>query len=501
MGTYLSDRELNELSPANEGFGSQVPTQVISNGEFNPLPQTRQQKQVEARLKDLADRNAKKQGLSRRAFLQTSCGMAAAFVAMNEVFGPVFTVSEAEAATPEMADERARALSSQFILDDQTHFVHDNFNQEGLLGLGQFASENWNPGLKPEQLSLAYYKFESYVRQIFYNSDTKVALLSGAPFDDPEWWLLPNDQIKEAVDMINKVAGSRRMLGHFVITPGQAGWMDEVDRALEELRPDAWKSYTIGDPLSASTKYPWRLDDEKLMYPFYEKAVKAGITNLAIHKGLMPADYEKSWPDVWRYQTPWDIPKAAKDWPQINFIVYHGCLRPFLEMPDKALAEFERTGNITWASDLARVPEKHRLNNVYAELGTSFANSATANPRFAAALLGTYIKHMGVDHVVWGTDSLWYGSPQWQIEALRRLEIPKNMRRRHGFAPLGEATGAVKNAIFGFNSARLYNLELDPSRADYSPMQPEQFAEISRAYQLAGGLIPNETCGYIKQTA
>jgi len=443
MGTYLSDRELKELSPANEGFESPVPMQGISNGEFNPLPQTPQQKQVEATLKDLADRHAKKQGLSRRAFLQTSAGMAAAFVAMNEVFGPIFNVSDAEAATPEMADARARGLSSQFIVDDQTHFVHDDFKQEGLLGLGQFASENWNPGLKPEQLTLAYYKFESYVRQIFYNSDTKVALLSGAPFDDPEWWLLPNDQIKEAVNMINKVAGSRRMLGHFVITPGQAGWMDEVDRALEELRPDAWKSYTIGDPLSAATKYPWRLDDEKLMYPFYEKAVKAGITNIAIHKGLMPADYEESWPGVWQYQTPWDIPKAAKDWPQMNFIVYHGCLRPFLEMPDAALAEFEKTGNIEWASDLARVPEEHGLSNVYAELGTSFANSATANPRFAAALLGTYIKHMGADHVVWGTDSLWYGSPQWQIEAMRRLEIPRDMQRKHGFAPLGGATSAT----------------------------------------------------------
>src|SRR5262245_29062846 len=46
------------------------------------------------------------------------------------------------------------------------------------------------------------------------------------------------------------------------------------------LRPDSWKSYTIGDPLAPS-KYPWRLDDEQVMYLFYEKAVKAGITTLA----------------------------------------------------------------------------------------------------------------------------------------------------------------------------------------------------------------------------
>ena len=497
MGTYLSERELAELAPADDAFEAPIPTQMVSNGEFNPLPKTPDQKKVEARLSELADSLGRKQGLDRRSFLRSSCGLAAAFLALNDVFGPVFQVSEAEAADREMTMERAKALSHQFILDDQTHFVHDDFKQEGLLGLGQFASENWNEDLKPEQLTLAYYKFVNYVRQIFYNSDTKVALLSGAPFDDPSWVLLPNDQIKEAVNMVNTVAGSRRMLGHFVITPGQDGWMDEVDRAIEEVKPDAWKGYTIGDPLSATTKHPWRLDDEKLMYPFYEKAVKAGITTIAIHKGLMPADYEKSWPEVWKYQTPWDLPKVAKDWPQFNFIIYHGCTRPFLELPDKALAEFEATGNITWSTDLARVPEEAGVSNVYAELGTSFAMCATTSPRFAAALVGTYIKHMGADHVCWGTDSLWYGSPQWQIEAMRRLEIPEDMQKKHGFAPLGGPTSAVKNTIFGYNAARLFNLDLTTQRADYGPLPPETFAEIERTYQFAGGLIPGSSCGYI----
>ena len=154
MGTFLSDRELEELESAEGAFASQVPTQMVSNGEFTPLPQTPQQKQVEGRLTELADKYAPKQGLDRRSFLRSACGMAAAFVAMNEVFGPVFDVSEAEAANRDMTLARASGLSHQFILDDQTHFVHDNFKQEGLLGLGKFASENWNKDLKPEQLSL-----------------------------------------------------------------------------------------------------------------------------------------------------------------------------------------------------------------------------------------------------------------------------------------------------------------------------------------------------------
>lgn len=107
---------------------------------------------------------------------------------------------------------------------------------------------------------------------------------------------------------------------------------------------------------------------------------------MCIHKGLMPADYAQSWPDVWKYQTPRDLHKAAKDWPQLNFIIYHGCLRAFMDPPEAVLAEFEKTGRIEWASDLAEVPTKAGVSNVYAEMGTSFASAAIANPNFAAAL-------------------------------------------------------------------------------------------------------------------
>ncbi len=136
--------------------------------------------------------------------------------------------------------------------------------------------------------SLARYKFQNYMKEIYYDSDTSMALLSGAPFDDPSWWLLSNEQIAKAREMVNDFAGSRRLLSHSVITPKQPGWMDEVDKAIAVYKPDSWKSYTIGDPLAPS-KFPWRLDDEQVMYPFYDKAVKAGITTLCIHKGSAAA--------------------------------------------------------------------------------------------------------------------------------------------------------------------------------------------------------------------
>ncbi|PYM37435.1 MAG: amidohydrolase, partial [Candidatus Rokuibacteriota bacterium] len=109
MGIFLSDRELAELEPAENAFPSPVPTQIVSNGEFNPLPQTPQQREVEARIKELADTHGPRQGLDRRRFLQTASGMAAAFLAMNKVFGNLFDVSEAEAANPDVAAARADA--------------------------------------------------------------------------------------------------------------------------------------------------------------------------------------------------------------------------------------------------------------------------------------------------------------------------------------------------------------------------------------------------------
>src|SRR3989475_109959 len=398
MPHYLSDEELKRTAPAEvAAYRGPVPTQIVSNGEYNPLPQTREQRRVEARVEELACDLAPRHGLNRRQFLASSAGMAAAFLAMNDVFGPVFEVSRAEAATPGVADMRAQALSGQFIVDAQTHFVRDDFKQEGLLDLAKYAKQNWNPKLWGEN-TLARYKFENYVKEIFVDSDTKVALLSGAPFDDPSWDLLTNDQIAAARASINKISGSRRLLAHAVFTPKKQGWMEEVDRAITTLKPDA------------------------------------------------------------------------------------------------VLAEFEQTGRIKWATALAEIPSKLGVKNIYGEVGTAFATCAVANPRFAAAFIGTLVKGLGSDHVIWGTDSLWYGSPQWQIEALRRLEIPEDMQKQHGFKPLGPADGPVKRAIFGGNSARLYNLR--PKMAQHS-ITTDKIAAIKAEYLAAGGARTNARYGFV----
>ena len=334
---YLSDQDLEGMQPAESGsFASPIPTQVVSNGEYHPMPQTEKQKRVEARIIQLADDYGRHHGMNRRQFLASTAGMAAAFIAMNEVFGPIYNVAKAEATDPGVADARASSLAKQFIIDCQTHFVRDDYTTD-ITPIRQFAKANWNPEMEGE-ITLDRLKFANYVKEIYVDSDTDVAILSGSPVDDEANLFLTNDQIASARKSVNTVAGSRRMLAHGIIQPKSEGWLDDVDYAIEELGVDSWKGYTIGDPIFQTKKQSqWRLDDEKLVYPFYEKAIRAGINTVCIHKGLMPADYKTSWPGLWEYATVSDLGKAAKDWPGINFVIYHSAMRPFIEIPDELI--------------------------------------------------------------------------------------------------------------------------------------------------------------------
>jgi hypothetical protein len=157
------------------------------------------------------------------------------------------------------------------------------------------------------------------------------------------------------------------------------------------------------------------------------------------------------------------------------------------------MAEFDRTGRVDWATDLGEIPARYGVTNVYADIGESFAETIVAEPRLAAALMGTLIKGLGSDHVVWGTDALWTGSPQWQIEGLRRLEIPEAMQKRYGFAALGTADGPVKAAIFGENSARLYNYHRHAELG-----QSDRLHRVKAEYQQSGAQPSNLRYGYVR---
>ena len=488
----LSPKELQRLTSAESLFPSPIPVQSVTSDEFMPAPQTARQREFEARVKEMGTHMARHLGMSRRRFFQTAAGMASAFLAMNDTYGPIFGVSSAEAATPEKADERAKGLSQQFIMDMHTHFLRPGtkimtfVHQRNAVG-----KAGWNAALAEKEQTIEDLMFQNYIKEIYLDSDTKVACISGAPSEKLEDWFLTNKMKADARANVNAIAGTRRMMSHAIFTPGYDGWMEAIDRDIATLKPDSMKGYTIGDNTNKDlSKHPWLLDDEKLVYPAYEKFLKAGLKNVCIHKGLFSPTLEKQFPHLLRHAIVDDVGKAAKDWPQLNFIIYHGAYR--LGPIADAWAGFERTERVEWVSDLADIPGKYGVKNVYADVGQLFAQTTIAEPRLSAAMMGILIKGMGADHVCWGTDAIWTGAPQWQIEALRRLEIPGDMQKQYGFTPLGLPDGGVKNAIFGGNNARLY---------DYKPqmraeLENDQLAHYKAIYARHGAGRTNLAYGY-----
>ncbi|MCK9275257.1 MAG: amidohydrolase [Syntrophales bacterium] len=426
-------------------------------------------------LNALADELSKRLCLNRREFLKSQMGLAATFLAFNSVYGHFFDVARAEAEESDAAAERIDMYAGQFIFDVQVHYVHDEYpNPGGLLSLRR-ASERWNPGKQEGEHTIEDIRFDNFFREVFQESQTKAAILSNAPDDNKNAWFLTNEEAMAARERVNSKTGRRSLLAHALLTPGQPGWMDELEKALE-LKPDAMKAYTLGEP-GGRSKYPWKLDDEKVAYPAYEKIKKAGIKIICVHKGLLPTGY-RQWmpPELIEYAKVDDVGPAARDWPDLTFVIYHSAIEKVIPTAEDA-EEFKKTGRIDWVTDLAEIPAKYGVSNVHVDLGAVFAATCAAHPELCAGVLGTLIRNLGADHVSWGTDSVWFGSPQWQIEALRRFEIPESLQKKYGFNPLGPADGQVKRKIFGENSAQLYGL--DP--ADYQGAEQFKIRDFSHA--------------------
>ncbi len=463
------------------GLASEVPlpTRLVSNEEFPPLPQTAAQKDVEQRILAHAGRLAPRLGVSRREFLQRSGGMAVSLLAMNAVFGHFFDVLEVEAADP--AAFQARAGERFFVFDVQLHYVGASYDpanaeasrkgavsKQGLLGLRKRA-QRLNPKLAADRGTLADLSWENFVKEVFFDSETAIGLISTPPGPYPQEAVVPPKEMTHIRDEINRITQSRRMLAHGLVTPqlGQAD-LDFMDQQAATLKVDAWKGYTGAAPKGFDRG--WFVDDEKIAYPMLERARKLGVKRVCLHKGLPLGP-------VADYNHPRDLIKAAKDFPDIDFLTYHAGLL--------GVSEAKPSGEVPWTTEFCRMKEKEPgIRNIYMELGSTFGQLVTSNPTACAHLLGQVIAAFGADHVLWGTDSIWYGTPQWQIEAFRRFEIPQALVDKHGYAPLSRA---VKEQIFGLNAARVFGVDVDAKRNEI----PKDYLSRMKMTYLDEGPVPS----------
>lgn len=451
---------------------SPVPTQVVSNEEYSPFPPTPEQQAVAHRLRAMSHRHAMKLAMPRRKFLASACGMAAAFLAMNEVFGHFFQVDPVEAWEVAAAETLPR---SQFVFDAQTHHVAAPRWAPFALQLRR-RGRRLNPDLAKDRGTMDEVYLENYIKEIFLDSDTSVAIISGLPSATEPGNILPPDKMAETREVVNRLAASRRVVTHGLISPNKgAGNLDEMERQARDLRAEAWKGY----PGHLIAGQPWLLDDEKVGYPMLERARRLGVKNVCLHQGLPFAGTPE---DPWH---PRHIEKAARDFPDVTFIVYHSGLKSIEEAARVDLTR--RPARIDWVTDLCEIRQRNPgLTNIYAELGTTFGATAITAPLLCGHILGMLIQNLGADHVLWGTDSIWWGSPRWQIEAFRRFTMPERLAKTFGYGPLSPE---VKERILGLNAAPLFGV--DPNAA--LNRVPADFVSRMKAAYLEEGPEPTLT--------
>jgi hypothetical protein len=419
----------------------------VSNGEYAPPPKTARDAEAERRLHRLADRNARRTGVTRRSFLAGSCGMAATLSVINDVYGARggrYAVSPEMLLEPEAA---AQAVDGkEFIFDIQSHHVTPegewrkaNRVMEGFLKM----LPNVGRGEKDKVREYSRYW---YTKEIFLDSDTTACILSAVPAT-VEGQPLPLKDAFETRDIVDRMGKSKRLLVHGLVTPNVQplqAQLDGMEKLASEMKIAAWKVYTLWGPKGDG----WWLDDEKIGIPMIEKARSLGIKTICTHKGIPLSFFNAQ-----RYDLPTDVGKVAKLFPDVNFIVYHSGYDPGV-----AEGPYDAEKAARGVNCLVKSLADHGIKpntNVYAELGSTWY-MLMRKPDQAAHVLGKLLKHVGEDRVVWGTDSIWYGTPQPQIQAFRAFEIAKEFQEQHGYPAL---TKELKAKIFGLNAARVYGLD------------------------------------------
>jgi predicted TIM-barrel fold metal-dependent hydrolase len=419
-----------------------------SNGEFRPPPLTPVVREALRRSRLLLDRNARRAGMSRRDFLLSSAGTATMLAVLaacsddaGEGSGGTFSVPPDATTDPTVADEAIGG--DEFILDVQGHFL--DF-PEGTTELPGFPQSACGEGAE-------CYSVETFLDLMFAQSDTSMVVLSAVPFPGE---LLSSEVMADAIARADRLCGEGRVLMQGHATPSAVG-EDALPDAMAQVAADfpirAWKAYThAGGP-------GWYLD-EPLGDVLLSEAVALDIPIVAVHKGLGRGS---------EHSSPVDVGPAAATHPDVNLVIYHsGYDTDSVEGPydegndvgiDRLITSLRRAG-------------VGPGGNVYAELGSTW-RLLMSSPDQAAHALGKLLVAVGEDNVTWGTDSIWYGSPQDQIEAFRAFEITPEYQERFGYPAL---TPDVKAKILGQNSGRLYGVEptvdaCRPSRADRSAIR------------------------------
>ncbi len=418
------------------------------NGEFVPPPANELAREAVRRANAAVDRNARRVGLTRRQFLRSSLGAAttlsvlAACTRESGRTGGTFLVEPEPTSGPsgapsstvgaessstldaEAAERAVGPLDDEFIFDVQNHLLELGPGT-GAPGFPQSACGEADPG--------DCYSIEHFLELLFLESDTHLVMLSAIPFAPGA---LSPEVMERTMEAAERVGCEGRVLMQGESFPTSLG-LDAMAEVAAEFPIRAFKTYThAGGP-------PWRLDDAT-GDAYLAQVAAVDVPIVAVHKGLSGNDPASS---------PADIGPAATNHPAISLLVYHsGFEAATAEGPyDDVSAEVGVNRLITSLRRSGIGPGA----NVYAELGSTWRTLMT-RPDEAAHLIGKLLLAVGEDNILWGTDSIWYGSPQDQIQAFRTFQISDELQERFGYPAL---TTEIKRKILGYNAARLFDVD------------------------------------------
>jgi hypothetical protein len=420
-----------------------------SNGEFVPVPLSPAAHAARREAQQAVAQAARRVGLDRRRYLVSALGTAGTLLAFDRAFAASGARGGGYAIPREAPFELAAAqaavgpLPDEFIFDVQLHHV----NPKGAWRAK--ASPNAFKGMPNANCGQAdhidCFSADALLKDVFLDSDTAMGVLSHVP-GGADTNPLDFEAAGATRVAANALDGSERLLLHGRCMPTLPGEIEGMDAQAAKYKLSAFKTYTqFGPPAGTNAGAEgFFLDDDRFGTPFIERARKLGVRNIAVHKGLAFGSRG------YAYSTSRDLGPAGKKHPDMNFLVYHSGF-------DTGIKEgpYDPQAKAGVDALIRSVLEAGRPGNVYAELGSTW-RFVMRDPDQAAHLLGKLLKHLGEDKVLWGTDSIWYGSPQDQIQAFRAFQISTEFQQTYGYPAL---TPAIKRKVFGLNAAKLYGIE------------------------------------------
>jgi len=457
-----------------------LPPGPVGNGEFVPAAPSRLDRAVLGVIRDEIDASAARTGMDRRRFLLSAGGVAATLAAFNlascsagrrRLVGaatsttrpPTSGTSSAPPATsggtfsvPPSTDvaacERALAGTGEFVFDVHTHHVMPQGpwrrNAPATVGL----VEGMLPAACTQADPLDCVDRAAYLHDVFLSSDTTVAMLTDVPNSGPADAPIPfADALgtQQATDGLTS-PGASRLLVQNVIAPNVgelAAHLDDMTAAASTGRVAAFKVYTAWSP----TGHGWSLEDPAIGLPTLQHAHDLGVRVLVAHKGLPLVNFDAA------HNLPDDVVAVSRIFPDMQFVVFHAGWLPSRREGPRNRANPTGIDGLLAALDRHGVPPD---DNVWVDLGTVWRQVLT-DPDQAAHVLGKLLSRVGTHRVLWGTDAIWYGSPQPQIMALRAFQLGSDYQERYGYPAL---TDAVKRQIFGLNAAELFGVDPTATR-------------------------------------